>query len=69
MKHRQFTNGNIDTQLKMISSKKKTKQNQTKYFFLLGASPKFMKPRIQMNRWLPICNSVNKIQMQGDEKM
>ena len=28
MKPRQFTNGNIDTQLKMISSRKKTKQNQ-----------------------------------------
>lgn len=68
MKPRQFTNGNIDTQLKMISSRKKTKQNQI-HFFLLGASPKFMEPRIQMNRWLPNCNSVNKVQMQGDEKM
>lgn len=40
MKHRQFTSGNIDTQLKMISSKKKTKQNQTKYFYFTGSFPK-----------------------------
>lgn len=32
MKPRQFTNGNIDTQLKMISSRKKTKQNQILFF-------------------------------------
>ena len=33
MKPRQFTNGNIDTQLKMISSRKKTKQNQILFFY------------------------------------
>lgn len=38
MKPRQFTNGNIDTQLKMISSRKKTKQNQILFF--PGSFPK-----------------------------
>ena len=45
----------------MISSKKKRELNKTKVNSLisLGASPKLVKPRIQINRWYPFVIGTN----------
>lgn len=59
----------------MISSKKKRELNKTKLNSLisLGASPKLVKPRIQINRWYPFVigtnmyKYVNKVQIQADK--